>query len=636
MRKAGRWIAMWQVCADDDASVDIGYLGEARKERTGKAHRPMTAVYDEALQRCILDLMIEAVVQRPDLLRPDPRALDQIESEQDTALRKQGLAVGVLETAERTRVPRAFVTTWMGELIAVMAKLDMTSIHQLMIRYERLVACHWANLRADRFSIPLPQLPPGKLLDSMGVLALRFLVELAAAFAGGGSVSMADEVFHRLWCLADGTIRYGGVVDAVEGDLTDLRVIETGGRLRLAVDDLFENAIQDQARAVTIREAGVEEELPPDEIGMELANAVRAEVGASLGEIGLIMRALLHEALRHESVGVRAAERASLLSSLVEDGGFTSEEVDGAPDYLTLSPNAEFPPGPTRYPWRYRREHSYVTRPLVEIPRNGKRWVLWGPLSTYIGRAALGRAFLTNTRDARTQRLRDAMEKAASWRSKRFEQLIEEHFQADGRFVVRSGIEKPLGSRVCVGGTHLGDMDVVVIDAVCRLLVLIEVKALRCIAVRDPRPDRWPAMGGLGGTQAAASRRRWSWRSPPVRAAPAAARARGRDGTRGRPAGRDPAPARARQPRDHQHLPAGHRQQRDHQHRPRTAITDDLRHRRAPAEAIEGVQPGRSASTRPTRGRTPAWRDAGCSGPEFRHLLCGVPVMPVDLMHDCG
>lgn len=42
---------------------------------------------------------------------------------------------------------------------------------------------------------------------------------------------------------------------------------------------------------------------------------------------------------------------------------------------------------------------------------------------------------------------------------------------------------------------------------------------------------------------------------------------RGRDGARRRPAGRDPAPARPRKPRHHQHLPAGHRQQRDHQHR---------------------------------------------------------------------
>jgi integrase len=73
--------------------------------------------------------------------------------------------------------------------------------------------------------------------------------------------------------------------------------------------------------------------------------------------------------------------------------------------------------------------------------------------------------------------------------------------------------------------------------------------------------------------------------------------ARGRDGTRRRPARGDPATAGARQPRHHQHLPPGHRQQRDHHHRPRTTITDDLRHRRAPAEAVKGeLRPGRRTS----------------------------------------
>jgi len=56
-----------------------------------------------------------------------------------------------------------------------------------------------------------------------------------------------------------------------------------------------------------------------------------------------------------------------------------------------------------------------------------------------------------------------------------------------------------------------------------------------------------------------------------------------------------------------QHLPAGHRQLRDHHDRPRTAPTDDLRHRRAPAEAIEGVRTGRP----PPPGRPDAPPPAG-------------------------
>ena len=86
----------------------------------------------------------------------------------------------------------------------------------------------------------------------------------------------------------------------------------------------------------------------------------------------------------------------------------------------------------------------------------------------------------------------------------------------------------------------------------------------RGAALRDPRPDRRPALGGLGSAQAAASRCRSGGGPAAVRSAPATARPCGGDGSRGRSARGDPAAARSRQPRDHQYLPAGHRQRGDH------------------------------------------------------------------------
>jgi hypothetical protein len=62
-----------------------------------------------------------------------------------------------------------------------------------------------------------------------------------------------------------------------------------------------------------------------------------------------------------------------------------------------------------------------------------------------------------------------------------------------------------------------------------------------------------------------------------LRAPPAAPRTRRRARPRGRLAERHPAPARALQPRHHQHLPAGHRHRGDHLDRSRTPSTDDVR-----------------------------------------------------------
>jgi hypothetical protein len=64
-------------------------------------------------------------------------------------------------------------------------------------------------------------------------------------------------------------------------------------------------------------------------------------------------------------------------------------------------------------------------------------------------------------------------------------------------------------------------------------------------AVRDPRADRRAPVGGVGRTQAVASRGRRGGCQTAVRAAPAAACSRGRDGARRRSAGCAPASTRA-------------------------------------------------------------------------------------------
>jgi hypothetical protein len=97
----------------------------------------------------------------------------------------------------------------------------------------------------------------------------------------------------------------------------------------------------------------------------------------------------------------------------------------------------------------------------------------------------------------------------------------------------------------------------------------------------------------------------------PLRATPTAPRSRGRNGARRRSARSHPASTWACQPGDHQRLPAGHRYQRDHQHRPRTALTNDLRHRRAPDDSIDQSATGSAlVDVGPIRRYTPGRRDA--------------------------
>ncbi len=121
-------------------------------------------------------------------------------------------------------------------------------------------------------------------------------------------------------------------------------------------------------------------------------------------------------------------------------------------------------------------------------------------------------------------------------------------------------------------------------------------------------PTRRTTLGSVGRAQTVASCGRGGRRETAVRAPPTATRPRGRDGARRCPARRDPATTRTREPRHHEHLPAGHRQQRDHQHRPRPAVSDDLRQRRSPDEAIDRSATG---SARRSPGRPDATPQAG-------------------------
>ena len=102
----------------------------------------------------------------------------------------------------------------------------------------------------------------------------------------------------------------------------------------------------------------------------------------------------------------------------------------------------------------------------------------------------------------------------------------------------------------------------------------------RPVLLRGPRPDRWAQLGTVIGPPTGSSHCRRSRSTAPVRATPAPARARGRDGPRRRPAGRHPAAVGARAPRGDLDLPARNRQRGNHRHCPRPTATRDPGHSR--------------------------------------------------------
>ena len=112
-----------------------------------------------------------------------------------------------------------------------------------------------------------------------------------------------------------------------------------------------------------------------------------------------------------------------------------------------------------------------------------------------------------------------------------------------------------------------------------QLTAYLEIRATLPVGgavLRDTRPHRRKALGGLRGAQTAASNSGSRGRPSAICASSVEACPRRRARPRGRPARRYPAATRALQFGGHQHLPPRNRQQRDHRDGPFPARTHDL------------------------------------------------------------
>jgi Phage integrase family len=133
----------------------------------------------------------------------------------------------------------------------------------------------------------------------------------------------------------------------------------------------------------------------------------------------------------------------------------------------------------------------------------------------------------------------------------------------------------------------------------------LPVGRLFCV-MRGPTRGR-PLRAG-GRPRSTAPHGRGCRGAPPVRAAPAAPRARGRDVTRGDLADRDPAATRARRPRYHLTVSPRDRQHRDHPSRPPATRADDPRRQTTQPAALNPPRctpNSRVRSLRPPASPTP-------------------------------
>jgi hypothetical protein len=413
------------------------------------------------------------VDETPDHLAPSVWAVNAIARERDDVLRRLERPPGPLPGDVASNALRGWVASAASELERSVQNLDLTALASLAARYDVLTSVQRALLHGVAMW-PAGSNPPG-LVAGDGV-ALRFLIEVAVAHFDGGRTRLTDEQFHRAWALASEIVLCGALGDAVRAGFGPVNLTSRAGRLGLESSERL-SAAMSQQRDATFREWDPDGPIdtPPDELMRALEAAYRSDYGFGIRDVALVLD-LVSRTARDKGRAV-SLRRHDVVAAL-EAEGMSATAADGAIDFLSLTPQGEYDPAPERFPWRFQREHSYLSRPLLSIKVDGSEWLLCSPEAVTTATNGLAeRIFHGRLPSKAGSSSKAAVEKLIDWNGRSFERAVASVFAGDERFVVLTRVEKPLGRVIeWAPGRKLGDMDVIVIQPATGVITLIEAK----------------------------------------------------------------------------------------------------------------------------------------------------------------
>jgi hypothetical protein len=155
--------------------------------------------------------------------------------------------------------------------------------------------------------------------------------------------------------------------------------------------------------------------------------------------------------------------------------------VERTLDWLSLGPVANFSPSATRYPWRFRRSHSYIRRPFIRRETAGCEPVLiWS--GNHLDRSLrfIVEALTTGSLPAEGSRLLEVHNGTLGhWRGETFEEELTRLFlRRVPEMWIESRVERLGPEELGPGADPLsGDIDVLIGDSVRRCVTLVEAKA---------------------------------------------------------------------------------------------------------------------------------------------------------------
>jgi hypothetical protein len=378
-------------------------------------------------------------------------------------------------------------------------------LEQLIARHESLIAdrktldvitaTHLACF--GHTSATLTELKDDISATDKASMASRFVIEYVAARPPNGGRIFSLAAYDRLLALASKMIYFGRLSDSLKYKLSahSFEILKSG---RLALSDPryeqamseFEAAYFQRIAATSVadhqriveRSIGTSRSSPPDDFAM-LEEAVKAEFGLSITQIGRLLGVVASSPFNHDG-GTGSCCRNELVGYLRASTSLDESTIRQALELFTLGERADFdrPSRPYRrvdvYPWRFNRPLSYLRRPL--ILRTGE--LLWGCRALRQAHQYLVRLCTSGRlKDVRSDEMKRYQGAVTNRLGRDFNDKVAERLKENGQYIVRKQVKKFNRKRIRrTNGNDLGDIDVIAVDRVSRIVVAIESK---CFAI---------------------------------------------------------------------------------------------------------------------------------------------------------
>ncbi len=323
--------------------------------------------------------------------------------------------------------------------------------------------------------------------EARRTLALRFLIEHAAARPSNGFGTLSDATLERLRMLADFVLDGGGLSDAVWTGLTSARLlVPEAGPLAISTNDELNNAQWAQlssrnADAPERHQALAEQMLRPqqiqndpgqadqeDERQRQLDDAWEKAYGFTHLDMARVCSELIACAYDRPD-RVVALRKARVITIGAQRSGVSPEVTRRVIEALVLEPPGDYDPSAVGYrPWRLHRGWSLAVRPIVRWASEDGERLLWGAES--LAKHGLYRTRMEQngyrTEDSTVDGVATQLRKAHDLA---FNDEVAPTARAIERATVRARVTKIGGTRVLVDRKDIGDIDVLVVlrDAGC-------------------------------------------------------------------------------------------------------------------------------------------------------------------------